>query len=417
MFSKLKIEKSPFLSLIHKYIATTLVVFIFILAGALACNICISFELAHYNYKTYQKAKLAPIVNEYKIATGDMFSKRAGSLGLSVEKTVEIVEGSKEVYDLAMIRAGNLIRTVFKPETSQFQRLEYEIDDENLLVVKQTANGLIANEIKVKYALELTKVSGVIESSLYETGIAVGLEDKVIMELADIFAWDIDFAADIQKGDTFEMLYEKRFKDGQYAGPGKVLAARFWNEGHDHWAVYYKDPDGKIDYYDLEGKCLRRQFLRSPLQYRYISSGYTGSRLHPILRRWMPHRCIDYAAPTGTPAVAAGAGKVIYVGWDNGYGKTVRIRHNSVYTTRYSHLSSYAKGIKYGARVNQGQVIGYVGSSGYSTGPHLEYAMLKYGTPVNPLLQKFPKVEPVREEYREDFEVQKDRLLEVLNSK
>lgn len=353
---------------------------------------------------------------EYIITPGETFSGLAASLGLSVKQVSEILAASDKVYNLASIREGNAIRIFFDLETNQFQKLEYQINENNLLVVEFQEGELTAKQIEIEYEIKLTRASGIIEKSLYETAKNLGLVDKTIIELADIFAWDIDFGFDVRRGDGFDLLYEKRFLKGEEVGPGKILIARYKAQDKIHWAIYYKDTEGREDYYDLEGNCLRRQFLRSPLQYKYISSGFSYQRMHPILGRYTQHLAIDYAAPAGTPISATGAGTITFVGWQGGVGKTVIIRHNETYTTRYSHLSNYAKGIKYGARVAQVQIIGFIGSTGYlSTGPHLEYAMTKYGKLINPLIQKFDTVKPIGDLYREDFDSRKQELLKLFD--
>lgn len=348
------------------------------------------------------------------IRPGEVFSNVGASLGFTTELTQEILNSSNDVYNLANITAGNKIQSFFNIDSNEFEKIVYQIDQDNFLEVKKIQNGLIAEKKKNKYDIELTRVSGTIKESLYMAGKNTGLTDKTIMEMADIFAWDIDFGLEVRVGDSFDILYEKRFLDGEEVKPGKILLARYKNEENEYWAVYFKDVEGNEDYYDLDGKNLRRQFLRSPVHYKYISSGFSYKRLHPVWRIYTKHLAIDYAASTGTPAQASGAGTVIFTGWKKCIGKTVIIRHNDVYTTRYSHLSSYAKGIKYGAKVIQGQVIGFVGTTGScSTGPHLEYGMKKYGQAVNPLLQKFDKVEPIKDIYRDDFEFYKETILNM----
>ncbi len=244
--------------------------------------------------------------------------------------------------------------------------------------------------------------------------------DKKKKVLITVFLQSLGIARDdiINLFYNFDVFYEKRFLDGQEIKPGKILIARYQNQTKNYYAIYFKDWDEHEDYYNLDGKNLRRQFLKSPLNYKYISSGFTYKRMHPILGRYTPHLGIDYAAATGTPVSASGAGTVISAGWKYGIGKTVIIRHNEVYTTRYSHLNSYARGIKYGAKVSQGQVIGYVGNTGeWSAGAHLEYAMSKYGTPINPLNQNFERSEPVKEMYQADFNSYQKELIRLLEEK
>ncbi len=355
-------------------------------------------------------------VKEHLISSGEVFSNLAVGLGLTDKEVQEIIQASERVYDLAQIRAGNRIESSFDLQTNEFKKMIYNIDEDNYLVIEKTENGISAQKIKNKYDIELTRDSGIVKDSLYLTGQNLGLKDKTIMEMADIFAWDIDFGLEVREGDEFELLYEKRSLNGEEVSPGRILAARYQNQDKNHWAIYYKDPEGREDYYDLEGNCLRRQFLKAPINYRYISSSYSLKRLHPVWNIYTTHRAIDYVAACGTPVSAAGDGTVIFVGWKNNvYGKTVEIRHNGVYTTRYSHLSAYGKDIKYGVRVTQGQIVGFVGITGTSTGCHLDYAMTKYSQLINPLTQNFERSEPIKDLYREDFEFHQQTLLEFLS--
>ncbi|MEK9185958.1 MAG: peptidoglycan DD-metalloendopeptidase family protein, partial [Patescibacteria group bacterium] len=221
---------------------------------------------------------------------------------------------------------------------------------------------------------------------------------------AEIFAWQIDFAADIQKGDSFKVFYEERYRDVQYIMPGKILAAEFTNTGKTFRGYYFAGSNGKAGYYDEEGNSLQKQFLKSPLQYKYISSGFSYSRLNPITKKVSAHRGIDYAANYGTPAVSVGDGMVIQAGWNGPYGLSVLIRHNDTYQTRYGHFQSLARGIAVGAKVKQGQVVGYVGATGQATGPHLHYEMHKFGSYVNPFTVEIPPGEPINDLDRSVFE-------------
>ncbi len=358
-------------------------------------------------------------VNEHAINSGEVFAKLNTVLGLSDEELQELLQVSQDVYDLSQIKANNVIRSFFGAEDGIFQKLEYEIDKDNILTIEREKDGrLTARKKPIDYEIELDKVTGLVETTFYQAGQEAGLTDKTIMEMADIFAWDIDFGIEVKQGDEFEVLYEKKFLNGQEVRLGRILVAKYKNNGRDYWAIYYKDAENREDYYDLDGNCLRKQFLKAPVNYKYISSGYSLHRFHPVWEIYTTHQAVDYAAICGTPVSAAGDGTVILAGWkDNVYGRTVEIRHNDVYTTRYAHLSAYGKGIKYGVKVMQGQIIGYIGTSGASTGCHLDYAMKKYGSFVNPLTQNFERSEPLKEIYREDFNLYKEALLKLFNSK
>jgi murein DD-endopeptidase MepM/ murein hydrolase activator NlpD len=225
------------------------------------------------------------------------------------------------------------------------------------------------------------------------------------MEMAGIFGWDIDFALELRKGDSFKLLYEEHFLDGNKLRNGPILMAEFNNDGKLFKAVRYQTPDGNTSYYDPDdGRNKKRAFIRTPVKFARISSRFTNGRFHPVLKKWRAHRGVDYAAPTGTPIKAAGNGKVIFRGTKGGYGKTVIIQHGTKYTTLYAHLSKYAKSSKKGRTIKQGQIIGYVGKTGLATGPHLHYEFRVNGVHRNPLTVKLPKADPINSKYRKDFD-------------
>lgn len=239
-------------------------------------------------------------------------------------------------------------------------------------------------------------VSGTISRTLFEAGNDAGLSPVMILKFARIFAWDIDFALEIQKGDQFKLIWDEHWIQGRHAEDGPIIAAEFINRGQKFRALRYTGKDGRTDYYTPDSKHLRKQFLRTPLDFTRISSHFNLRRLHPVLKRIRPHRGVDYAAPTGTPVYATGDGKVIHRGWKGGYGRAILIQHGTRYTTVYAHLSRYARGLKVGSKVTQGQIIGRVGSSGMSTGPHLHYEFRIDGVHRNPVRIKFPDLNPLR---------------------
>jgi murein DD-endopeptidase MepM/ murein hydrolase activator NlpD len=238
---------------------------------------------------------------------------------------------------------------------------------------------------------------------------------QLAVQLAEIFAWDIDFLTECQKGDTFKILVERLYR-GDFYRWGDILAAVYEGEMlSTHTAVLFQDHTGSTSYYDKDGRCLRKAFLRAPLNYKYISSHFTESRYHPILRIYRPHLAIDYAAPTGTPVVSIGAGTVTSRYYDGGgYGNYVEIKHPNGYTTGYGHLSKFAEGLKVGKRVEQGEVIGYVGATGLATGPHLDFSISKDGKKVNFLELEIPSASSVSQEYWDDFELVKKNYLSIL---
>ena len=222
------------------------------------------------------------------------------------------------------------------------------------------------------------------------------------MELAQIFGWDIDFALELREGDQFHVIYEEQYLDGEKLRNGPILAAEFINRGNLYKAVRYTDKEGDTSYYDTEGNAKRRAFIRTPVKFSRISSRFTRKRWHPVLKRWRSHKGVDYAAPRGTPVKATGNGKVVFRGNKGGYGNVIFLRHGGKYTTVYGHLSRFAKGLKNGKAVKQGQIIGYVGSTGLATGPHLHYEFRVHGKHQNPLTIKLPKTIrlPKREQAR-----------------
>lgn len=243
--------------------------------------------------------------------------------------------------------------------------------------------------------------TGIIETSLYNAVTDGGGSPMLVNELADVYAWEIDFFG-LQKGDAFKVIYDKYEVNGQEAGMGKIQAAWFLHMDKPHYAIKFDQGDGD-EYFDTEGKSLRKTFLKAPLRYSRISSRFSYSRLHPVLKIRRPHTGVDYAAPTGTPVVSIGDGTVTFAHYKGGGGNTIKIRHNSNYVTGYMHLSRYGKGIKKGAKVKQGQVIGYVGKTGLATGPHLDFRFWKNGKPVDPLKIDPPSANPIRKDVMEDY--------------
>lgn len=256
-------------------------------------------------------------------------------------------------------------------------RLEYEKDSEEIITVEFKENKYLVGIVQIQYEVKTEVVSGVVSSSLWFAGLEVGMPEELIIEFADVFAWTVDFSVQTQKGDSFKVLYEKRYRDSNYVGIGRVLAGEFINSGKSFKAYLFEDIEGDPAYFSETGEAMQKQFLKAPLSYSCISSGYTYGRFHPVTQSYMDHLAIDYAAPIGTPVMSVGDGTVMWAGWKNGWGNFISIHHNDIYTTEYAHLSGYAKGIKRGAQVKQGQVIGYVGSTGLSTGLHLYYQIKK----------------------------------------
>jgi murein DD-endopeptidase MepM/ murein hydrolase activator NlpD len=247
------------------------------------------------------------------------------------------------------------------------------------------------------------EANGEIEHSLFVAGQKAGLSDRLVLDLVAIFAWDIDFALDIQPGDRFTVVYEKYFYKGKKVKNGTIVAAAFANNGHIYRALRYTDPTGVTAYYTPEGDSMQKAFLRTPVKIGRISSHFSLARKHPILNIIRAHKGVDYAAPIGTPVYATGSGKVQFKGWKGGYGKTIALTHGDTYSTLYGHLSDYAENLSLGQHVSQGDVIGYIGNTGLATGPHLHYEFRVNNVHKNPLTVKLPKAKPLPEEYQADF--------------
>lgn len=341
----------------------------------------------------------------FPIEEGDTFASMMEKMGYSYEDMEAVLAAGEEIYDFTQIVLGKTF--VIRKKDGVFDAIVYDINSEEQALITKIGSGDFAVTTQdIPYDVTEKEVQGVIESSLFVAGNEAGLDDRAILQLADVFTWEIDFATVIQKGDSFSVIYEERTRDGQLAPSGKILAARFVNQGKEHTAVRFEDPDGSVGYYTKEGDSLQKPFLKAPVKYSRISSGYSTARFHPVIDQVTTHLAIDYAAPIGTPILATGDGTVIRASWNGGYGHFIAIRHNDTWDTHYAHLSKYA--VSAGDKVSQGDVIGYVGSTGWSTGPHVHYEMVKNGTKVNPLTVELPAGDPIKDEWRPAFEQQKN---------
>ena len=326
--------------------------------------------------------------------------------GVSGADTTAIYAASQDVYDLATIRAGKTLDLYYDPTgsgTGTFSELVYALNDEEELHVRKQGEAWTAGKETIAYEIKLKTVEGTVESSLYAAAMGQGIDERAVIGMADVFQWTIDFAQDVRVGDTFKFIYEERYRDGAYVMPGHVLAAEYVNDGTAYRGFRFVDSKGEEGYYDEKGTSLRKMFLKAPVAFKYITSGFTtGRRYVSAFNTSTGHRAIDYAAKAGTPIRATADGVVSFAGWDGPYGNKVSIRHNGTYSTNYCHQSKMI--VKRGQHVEQGQVIGYVGSTGFSTGPHLHYEMVKNGTKINPLKETFPGTDPVPEAEKPAFE-------------
>lgn len=353
------------------------------------------------------------IISTGTVSYGTTLAGLFAENGISATDIHHLMEKSKGIPEAAKIKAGNTY-LLFQSKDS-LQKLEYfiyENDPVSYTVFRFSDSLHVWTGAK---EIDTTGVffAGAINTSLWDCFESKGADPMMAVELSEIYAWTIDFFG-LQQGDSLRVYYDEYYVDSVRVGTGMVHGAWFRHMGRDFWAIPFVQ-DGTLAFYDEKGHSLRKAFLKAPLRFSRISSRYSGSRMHPILKIRRPHLGVDYAAPAGTPVSTIGDGVVIRLENTPGAGNMVKIKHNSVYTTAYLHLSRYAKGIKQGAFVKQGDVIGYVGSTGLSTGPHLDFRFYKNGQPVDPLKVEAPPVEPVRGENESDFAIRKDSIMQLIS--
>ena len=348
------------------------------------------------------------------IQSGDTLASIFDLNGIPAATTYAIATLNDQARSLRQIQPGQKIHLLFDDQ-NQLSRMKYEADITKTLLIQRGEDQSFSSQI-INSQLDAYPVyrEGIIESSLFEAAAESNIPESVIMDLAGIFGWDIDFSLDIRQGDRFGIVYNELYKDDVKIRNGRILAAEFVNNGKTYRAVYYTDPKGDGDYFDESGKSMRKAFLRSPVKFARVSSRFSNKRWHPVLSKWRSHKGVDYAAKRGTPIRASGDGKVSFVGTKGGYGRTILIRHGGRYTTLYGHMNGYARGIRTGTKVKQGQIIGYVGSSGLATGPHLHYEFRVNGTHRNPLTVKLPEAKPVHPSYLKHFKEKTSVYLSML---
>ena len=351
---------------------------------------------------------------EVTVRSGDSLStifKRLG-LGGSIPALLRLGTDAKPLHRL---RPGQILH--IRRDDQGLRHLMYRPTLTRESHYQRTPDGTYAvNHVDLTVEYRRRTVSGTINRTLFEAGDDAGLNPTMILELAHIFGWDIDFALDIRKGDQFKLVWDEHWIQGRHARNGPIVAAEFISQGQMHRALRYAKPRGRADYYTPDGKPLRKQFLRTPVDFTRISSRFNPRRLHPILKRFRPHRGVDYAAPTGTPVYAAGDGSITRRSWKGGYGRVIFIRHGTRYTTVYAHLSRYARGLKVGSKVTQGQIIGRVGRSGTATGPHLHYEFRVDGVHRNPVKVTLPPINLLQYAELADFRQQTWPLLVALGA-
>lgn len=362
------------------------------------------------NYKNYSLA-------EGVFSQGEPMGKVLGRFGLSAKKIDEIDRACKGVFDMRTVRAGNKYTAFFEGDSSA-RTLTHFVYEKNLtdyVIFTLHGDSVVITPGQKEIRTERCHATATISSSLWNCIIDNNLSPALAVEIEDIFAWSVDFFG-IQKGDSITIVYDRNFVDTLSIGVGRVWGAVFTHAGKDYYAIPFKQGD-KISYWDENGNSLRKMLLKAPLKYSRISSRFSNARLHPIYKVYRPHHGVDYAAPAGTPVYAIADGVITFKGWSGGGGNTLKIKHPRNLTSGYLHLRGYAKGIAVGTRVHQGQLIGYVGSTGASTGPHLDFRLWKGGTPIDPLKAPSEPTEPISAENLAAFSYVKENIIAELQGK
>ncbi|MDP2694308.1 MAG: peptidoglycan DD-metalloendopeptidase family protein [Gallionella sp.] len=330
---------------------------------------------------------------EERFGRGDTVSDLLARLGVSNEEARAFLRWVKPAVSLQLLRPGTMVQAR-TAEDGTLLALRYITDKGRLVGFEKQGAEFKAVEQQLTLSPRQQIKSGEIRSSLFAAADAAGVSDNVAIQLADILAGDIDFHRDLRRGDKFTVIYEMFYHQGRAIKSGRLLAAEFINQGKSYRAIWFEDAEGKGDYYTPDGKSMHKAFLRSPLAFSRISSGF-AMRFHPILHQWRTHKGVDYAAPTGTQVKATADGTVEFVGRQNGYGNVIMLKHQGGFNTRYAHLSRFAGGLRKGARVHQGDVIGRVGQTGWATGPHLHYEFRVHDQVRNPLTVALPAALPI----------------------
>ncbi|MBT8419620.1 MAG: peptidoglycan DD-metalloendopeptidase family protein [Gammaproteobacteria bacterium] len=369
-------------------------------------------ETAQESLPTVGKAT----VRKTTVVEGDSLSVIFNRLGLPLTQLYNILDAGGNARQLKHLKPGQALH--FEIGDKQIvKRIRHQLDDTTILEVALDKDGKGYQSKTITEPLERRTVvaMGAIDQSLFLSGQRAGLSDKIIMELVGIFAWDVDFALDVRSGDRFAVVYEQLYKKGEKVRDGNILAAEFVNQERVFRAVQYENGKGVIDYYTPDGHNMEKLFLRTPVAFTRISSRFQRRRWHPVLHKFRAHRGVDYAAPRGTPVKVTGSGKITFVGRKGGLGQVIFVKHGRKYTTVYGHMDKYAKGMKRGQSVRQGQLIGYVGSTGLATGPHLHYEFRVNGVHTDPLTVKLPQAESISKNYRADFKNKTKRFIAQLD--
>ena len=351
-----------------------------------------------------------PNHREIVVAKGDTLSTLFEKVGLPATTVHEVMASDKQARQFSKLQNGQVLQFELSPD-GQLNQIHSKLSDLETISLARTATGFTFSREVSKPNIRNAYAHGVINSSLSSSAQRAGLSHSLTMDMANIFGYDVDFAQDIRKGDEFDVVYEQKVVNGKTVGNGNILSARFTNRGKTYTAVRYTNKQGNTSYYTADGNSMRKAFIRTPVDFARISSMFSMGRKHPILNKIRAHKGVDYAAPRGTPIKATGDGKVLLAGRRGGYGNTVIIQHGDTYRTLYGHMQGFAKGVKTGGSVKQGQVIGYIGTTGLSTGPHLHYEFQVNGVHVDPLGQKLPMADPIAKSEKQRFMQQSQPLM------
>ena len=358
---------------------------------------------------------VAPIEElQLEVQSGDTMDSLFRETSLSMVDLAEILQLDLARKYLRVLRPGDVL--LVHHDGGTILQLDRELDIRTRLEIQRDDAGFHANIVELPLEHRMVLAFGQIHSSLFEAAQESRVSEKLIMNIAQIFEYDIDFVRDIGAGDGFALVYEELWRDGTKLGEGDVLAAEFVNRGARYTAIRYEDADGRATYYTHDGQPMRKAFVRAPLSFTRVSSDFNPARRHPILNTIRAHEGVDYAAPKGTPVMASGDGKIIFRGWKGGYGNTLILQHGGNVTTLYGHLSRFASR-GYGSRVQQGEVIGYVGATGLATAPHLHYEYRKNGVHLNPRTVVLPNAEPLRGQELTAFLTTAEPLLQRLEAR
>ncbi|MFP0194048.1 peptidoglycan DD-metalloendopeptidase family protein [Pseudomonas sp. PHC1] len=347
---------------------------------------------------------------EVIVSKGDTLSTLFEKVGLPAAAVHEVLTSDKQAKQFSQLKHGQKLEFELNSQ-GLLTNLRSKVSDVETITLTKNDKGYVFNRVTAKPTVRTAYAHGVINSSLSQSAARAGLSHSLTMDMASVFGYDIDFAQDIRQGDEFDVIYEQKVVNGKAVGNGPILSARFTNRGKTYTAVRYTNKQGNSSYYTADGNSMRKAFIRTPVDFARISSKFSMGRKHPILNKIRAHKGVDYAAPRGTPIKAAGDGKVLLAGRRGGYGNTVIIQHGNTYRTLYGHMQGFAKGVKTGGTVKQGQVIGYIGTTGLSTGPHLHYEFQVNGVHVDPLGQKLPMADPIAKSERARFLAQSQPLM------